>query len=46
MKLLAEKDLIWSPIVANSRMNRARKSSGVNSYEKEFKFKPENFLED
>lgn len=45
MQLLSEQELIWSPIVANSRMNRERNSSGVNSYEKEFKFKPEDFLE-
>ncbi|HEV7780906.1 MAG TPA: methyltransferase domain-containing protein [Chitinophagaceae bacterium] len=43
--LLPEDKLIWSPIVANSRMNRERKASGINSYEKEFKFKPEVFLE-
>ncbi|MES2776270.1 MAG: class I SAM-dependent methyltransferase [Bacteroidota bacterium] len=45
MPLLPEEKLIWSPIVANSRMNRERKASGFNSYEKEFKFKPETFLE-
>ncbi len=45
MQLLPEDKLIWSPIVANSRMNRERKASGMNSYEKEFKFKPESFLE-
>ena len=44
MKLLPEDRLIWSPIVVNSRMNRERNSSGVNSYEQEFKFKPEEFL--
>jgi SAM-dependent methyltransferase len=44
MKLLPEEKLIWSPIVVNSRMNRERNSSGINSYEKEFKFKPEEFL--
>lgn len=44
MKLLPEDRLIWSPIVANSRMNRERNSSGINSYEQEFKFKPEEFL--
>jgi len=45
MQLLSEEKLRWSPIVANSRMNRKRKSSGINSYEKEFKFKPEIYLE-
>lgn len=45
MQLLPEEKLIWSPIVANSRMNRERKASGINSYEKEFKFKPEMYLE-
>jgi SAM-dependent methyltransferase len=44
MKLLPEDKLIWSPIVVNSRMNRERNSSGINSYEKEFKFKPEEYL--
>jgi ubiquinone/menaquinone biosynthesis C-methylase UbiE len=45
MDLLAEDKLIWSPVVANSRMNRERNSSGINSYEQEFKFKPELYLE-
>ena len=45
MKLLAENELIWSWVVANSKMNRERNASGVNSYEKELKFKPEKFLE-
>jgi SAM-dependent methyltransferase len=44
MKLLPEESLIWSPIVVNSRMNRERNSSGVNSYEQEFRFRPEEFL--
>ena len=44
MKLLSESELIWSPVVANSTMNRERNASGINSYEKEFKFKPEAFL--
>lgn len=44
MKLLPENKLIWSPIVVNSRMNRERNSSGINSYEQEFKFKPEEYL--
>jgi ubiquinone/menaquinone biosynthesis C-methylase UbiE len=45
MQLLSEDKLVWSPTVANSRMNRKRTSSGINSYEKEFKFKPEVYLE-
>lgn len=44
MKLLSESELIWSSIVANSKMNRERNASGINSYEQEFKFKPEVFL--
>lgn len=44
MNLLPESQLIWSPTVANSRMNRERNASGVNSYEQEFKFKPEAYL--
>ena len=44
MQLIPEDKLIWSPIVANSRMNRERKASGVNSCEQEFGFKPENYL--
>jgi len=45
MALLSEDKLIWSPIVANSRMNRERNATGVNSYEQEIKFKPEDFLQ-
>ena len=45
MQLLSEDKLVWSPIVANSGMNRERNSSGINSYEKELKFKPEVYLE-
>jgi trans-aconitate methyltransferase len=44
-KLLSEKELIWSAVVANSTMNRARNASGLNSYEKEFGFQPEQFLQ-
>ncbi|WP_315815328.1 class I SAM-dependent methyltransferase [Paraflavitalea speifideaquila] len=44
MKLLKEHELIWSDIVANNNMNRKRKASGVNSYEKNLKFKPEVYL--
>ncbi|BAV08649.1 Methyltransferase domain-containing protein [Filimonas lacunae] len=46
MKLLTEEELVWSPIVANNRMNRKRNASGVNSYERELKFNPEEFLDD
>ena len=42
--LLAENELIWSPVVANNRMNRERKASGVNSYEQEIGFRPEEWL--
>lgn len=42
--LLPESKLVFSPVVVNSRMNRERKASGINSYEKEIKFKPEDFL--
>ncbi len=35
MHLLPEDKLQWSPIVANSRMNRERNSSGINSYEQD-----------
>lgn len=44
MQLLSEEKLVWSPIVVNSRMNRERNSCGINSYEQELKFKPEEFL--
>jgi SAM-dependent methyltransferase len=46
MKLLSENELVWSWVVANSKMNRKRNASGVNSYEKELKIKPEIFLEE
>lgn len=46
MKLLSESELIWSWVVANSKMNRKRNASGVNSYEKDLKIKPEVFLEE
>ena len=42
--LLSEKELIWSPVVANNRMNRTRQASGVNSYANEIGFKPEDWL--
>jgi SAM-dependent methyltransferase len=43
-KLLTEQELIWSPIVANNRMNRKRVATGVNSYEKELYFNPAEYL--
>jgi 2-polyprenyl-3-methyl-5-hydroxy-6-metoxy-1,4-benzoquinol methylase len=46
MKLLTEAALIWSPIVANNRMNRKRVANGVNSYEKELFFNPSKYLND
>lgn len=45
MQLLSEKELEWSAVVANNRMNRKRGASGVNSYEKELGFRPELWLE-
>jgi len=44
MKLLTEKELIWSAVVANNRMNRERGASGVNSYENDLYFSPGKFL--
>ncbi|MBO9635289.1 MAG: methyltransferase domain-containing protein [Chitinophagaceae bacterium] len=44
MKLLSDKELNWSDIVANNRMNRSRNASGVNSYEQELKLRPEKLL--
>jgi len=44
MELLTENALIWSPVVANNRMNRKRIASGVNSYEKELHFHPGMYL--
>lgn len=46
MKLLTENELIWSPIVANNRMNRKRGANGVNSYEKDLFFNPTKYLND
>ncbi|WP_341841199.1 class I SAM-dependent methyltransferase [Chitinophaga caseinilytica] len=46
MKQLSEKELIWSPVVANNRMNRKRNASGINSYEQELPFNPETFLDE
>jgi trans-aconitate methyltransferase len=44
MSLLSEDKLQWSPVVANSAMNRERGASGVNSYEKELKLNPVSYL--
>ena len=44
IQFLAEKELVWSAVVANNRMNRARQASGVNSYEQEIGFRPEDWL--
>lgn len=44
MKLLTKQELLYSPVVANNAMNRQRKSTGVNSYEKELKFDIHEFL--
>ena len=38
MKLLKEKELKWSAVVANCNMNRKRNLNGVNSYEKDIQF--------
>jgi len=37
MHLLSDNELNWSAVVANNAMNRERKATGVNSYEKDFK---------
>jgi len=44
MTLLTEKELVWSPVVANNNMNRSRNARGVNSYEKDIKLDPIKFL--
>ena len=44
MKLLADKALEESPIVANCRMNRERNLSGSNGYDTELRFDPVDFL--
>lgn len=45
MKLLSEEELVWSPVVANNRMNRKRVIAGVNSYEKEFGLSLQEYLD-
>lgn len=44
MKLLNEKQLIWSSVVANCNMNRKRNLIGINSYEKDISFDIFDFL--
>lgn len=46
MELLSSSALLWSPVVANNRMNRKRQASGINSYEKELQFTPQSWLND
>ncbi|MCP4137819.1 MAG: class I SAM-dependent methyltransferase [bacterium] len=46
MKLLTPHQLTSSPIAANTRMNRERNASGVNSYEKEIALSPLPFLKE
>jgi trans-aconitate methyltransferase len=43
-KLLNEAELEWSDVVANNSMNRERKATGVNSYEKDIKLNPLQFI--
>jgi len=45
MKLLDEKDLIWSDVVANCRMNRKRQLIGINSYQKDIGFDVVRYLD-
>ena len=44
MKFLNDNELEWSAVVANNAMNRERKAIGVNSYEKEIKLNPIEFI--
>ncbi len=43
-KLLNQAELEWSAVVANNSMNRERKATGVNSYEKDLKLNPIRFI--
>lgn len=43
-KLINEKELEWSAVVANNSMNRERVAVGVNSYEKDLKWNPITYL--
>ena len=44
MNLIPENELRHSPVVANCRMNRKRKLTGINSYEKEIGINIEGYL--
>lgn len=46
MRWLDNDELERSDVIANCRMNRERGAVGVNSYEKELRFNPIDFLED
>jgi ubiquinone/menaquinone biosynthesis C-methylase UbiE len=43
-KRLSDTELEWSDVVANNSMNRERKATGVNSYEKDLKLNPLSFI--
>jgi SAM-dependent methyltransferase len=43
--LLDDAQLEWSSVVANNAMNRERKATGVNSYEKDIRLNPIAWLE-
>ena len=43
-KLKTKNELQWSTVVANNAMNRARKATGINSYEKDIRLSPINFI--
>jgi SAM-dependent methyltransferase len=45
MSLLPEDKLIWSPVVANCRMNRERNAIGINSYAQDLGINPIALLE-
>ncbi|WP_146599168.1 class I SAM-dependent methyltransferase [Novipirellula aureliae] len=44
MKLVADKELEQSSVVANCKMNRERNLLGTNGYEKDLRFNPLDFL--
>jgi len=43
-KLISNEELDWTAVVANNRMNRSRKATGVNSYAQDLAFNPIPFL--
>lgn len=43
-KLKNDDELQWSAIVANNSMNRKRKATGINSYQKDIKLNPIEFI--